>query len=122
MNAIKLFTKETILGNINIENDGIKGIITSEEAFRRSNQTKNLIVYTSDRDKIFFFSDSTKICQAMLPPHISINIMHFPRYGLVSPDVRNGFINTIKKFIIVFFYDYHQLKTMHELLQYLNEF
>ena len=111
-----------VLGNTNDESDGIKGIITSDEAFRRSNQTKNLVVYTSDRDKVFFFSDSTKICQSTLPPHISISILHFPRYGLVSPNVRNGFINTIKKFIIVFFYDYHQLKTMHELLQYLNEF
>lgn len=116
------FTKETLIGNmVNKKDEAIKGILTSEEAFKRSKQTKNLMVYVSDYEKIFFFSDSNRIYQDTLPDHIAICIMHFPRYGIPTTHIHNGFIDTIKKFVMVFYYDYHQIKTMRELLNYLNE-
>ncbi len=115
------YTKKEIL-EANNKRCG-RGVLTSEEAYERSFNTHNLIVLSSSfRDKpIFFFSDDHCFGVNVLPDNIVPCTMSFPHTVKERPGLEDGVIDSIEKYIQIFEKDTRQIKSIDELVDYLNE-
>lgn len=104
-----------------VERNGVKGILTSEEAFVRAKRTKTVVVISSFEEKKFFFSDDHCFGVRVLPGHWVPSTSVFPMSVTPRPGLEDGIIDTIEKYISVFEKEREQINSIDELIDVLNE-
>lgn len=71
--------------------------------------------------KAFFFSDDYIFGTGVLPKEFCHGLHPFPCKVMERAAVPDGVVDTAEKFIAVFFHDQVQIKTIEELVQYVND-
>jgi hypothetical protein len=116
---MKMITKEQLL--ISSLPRPFKGVLTTEEATKRYKATQTLVIISSYKERKFFFSDNHIFGYPTLPKDWVPHTIVLPQTIEPRPSVPNGKVDTIEKYVSVFYRDGTQLNSIDELVDILNK-
>lgn len=101
-------------------NSGL-GVLTAEQAYNHARTIGyRLIVISSFKDNVFFFSDNHLFGYTVLPKHYVPCTGDFPTSVVPRESLLDGKIDTIKKYIEVFHTGQRQITSIEELAEFID--
>ena len=97
------------------------GVLTTEQAYSRAlGKWGSLVTIHSQRDNVFFFSDDHIFGYKVLPSSFVACTGTFPTTAVARECIPDGKIDTIEKYIEVYHKGERQIKTIEELVEFID--
>lgn len=122
-----MYTKEAIL-NASAQSKYLaknghrfKGVLTSEEAQFKIDNTRVSSVMVISTPEVFFFTDDYCLGIGVLPKEFVSSSTQIPHHVKKRPSLPDGLVKNVEDYITIYEYDRLQITSIDELIEFLNQ-